>query len=86
MNAQPQELNDTRSELRRSLLGRDASGDDAAGFPRSNTMKVALDPRMRWVWLGGLTVLAVTVGRRLPVGRLSTLLATYTTLRRALHR
>jgi hypothetical protein len=86
MNAEPQELSDTRSELRRSLLGREVSDDAASEFPRSNTMRAALDPRMRWVWLGGLAVLAVTVGRRLPVARVSTLLATYATLRRALRR
>ena len=94
MNAQPQGLNDqdglndTRSELRRSLLGRETSADadDAAEFPRSSTMKAALDPRMRWVWLGGLTILAVAVGRRLPLAKISTLAATYAALRRTLHK
>jgi hypothetical protein len=86
MNAETQDLSDTRSELRHSLLGRETSDDTASEFPRSSTMRAALDPRIRWVWLGGLAVLAVTVGRRMPVARLSTLLATYAALRRALHR
>ena len=77
-------LDATRAELR-SLIAPDSTRRRRSGeFPRSTIMRTVLKPELRWVWVGGLSLLTILASRRLPVGKLNPWLLALTSLRGAL--
>jgi hypothetical protein len=83
MSAASQGLDRTRAELRRSLVGRRAAHRGQSAFPRSAIMRALLQPDLRLLWVGGLTVLTVVAGRRMPIARLYPWLNAYSAIRHA---
>jgi hypothetical protein len=79
-----EDLEATRAELR-SLIAPDSIRRRRGGeFPRSAIMRTVLKPELRWVWVGGLSLLTILASRRLPVGKLNPWLLALTSLRGAL--
>ena len=80
------EIETTRLELRRLLdpEPRIHELNLSSEFPRSQTMRTVLDPRYRWLWIAAASVAGVMILRRVPVQKLTPLLAAGMALRQRL--